>query len=179
MRTGQGPGRQMGFLTSNALPHPSWRTPSLDPEPAVCSVLPGHQQHRGNHCPRGAVSTGIHEAWQAWVASRGVGRHATRSRLASEGSSGRPSDPRAEGAGGSCAAEGRLTPRPTRKHLTSETEPAGCSTRGWVAAQELRRRAGAGEGDHGSEGAGAGVAAKARAHGRGQPEAEGLDPPRG
>lgn len=70
-------------------------------------------------------------------------------------------------------------PRPTRKHLTSETEPAGCSARGWVAAQELRRRAGAGEGDHGSEGAGAGVAAKARAHGRGQPEAEGLDPPRG
>lgn len=82
--------------------------------------------------------------------------------------------------GGRELCGGRAPDPPTDKEASDvRDEPAGCSARGWVAAQELRRRAGAGEGDHGSEGAGAGVAAKARAHGRGQPEAEGLDPPRG
>lgn len=88
-----------------------------------------------------------------------------------------PSDPRADGAGGSCEAEGHLTLRPTREHLTSGKEPAGCSAGGWVAAQEPCGRAGGGRGshgvvpclpaapgDHGSEEVGTGVAGKARAH---------------
>lgn len=73
---GTGTRAPTGVRTRNVLPQPSRRAPSLDPEPAVCAVLAGHQQHRGHHCPQGAVSTAIHEARQAWVVSRQVGRSA-------------------------------------------------------------------------------------------------------